>query len=331
MTRLAACSRRNAIFRIDHYLGKETVQNLTALRFGNTLFEPLWNSSYIDHVQITVAETVGVEWRAPYYDGAGALRDMVQNHLLQLLCLVAIEPPASLHADAMRDEKLKVLRALTPLTGEHAARNTVRGQYVAGSAKAKRYAATSRTSVARLRAPTPSSRCMQKSPTGAGLACRSTCAPASAWRHARSEIVVTFREMPHSIFQGGGNQIAPNQLVLRLQPDEGVKLWLMMKAPGPAGCAAPRADGHELRRDLRRAPPGRLRAPADGRGARQSRCCSCAATKWKPRGAGSIRSCTPGARHSERRSRTLPAARVRAPRVALIERDGRTWHEEPWT
>jgi glucose-6-phosphate 1-dehydrogenase len=103
------------IFRIDHYLGKETVQNLTALRFGNTLFEPLWNSAHIDHVQITVAETIGVEWRAAYYDGAGALRDMVQNHLLQLLCLVALEPPASLDADALRDEKLKVLRALKPL------------------------------------------------------------------------------------------------------------------------------------------------------------------------------------------------------------------------
>src|SRR5262245_50898591 len=123
------------IFRIDHYLGKETVQNLTALRFANTLFEPLWNSAHVDHVQITVAETVGVEWRAEYYDAAGALRDMVQNHLLQLLCLVALEPPASLQADALRDEKLKVLRALEPIGVSNVRQRTVRGQYRAGSAE----------------------------------------------------------------------------------------------------------------------------------------------------------------------------------------------------
>ena len=109
------CFAEQQTFRIDHYLGKETVQNLVALRFGNALFEPLWNAGHIDHVQITVAETIGVEWRAGFYDGAGALRDMVQNHLLQLLCLVAMEPPASLAPDAIRDEKLKVLRALKPI------------------------------------------------------------------------------------------------------------------------------------------------------------------------------------------------------------------------
>ena len=121
------------IFRIDHYLGKETVQNLMALRFANNLFEPLWNSAHVDHVQITVAETVGLEDRVSYYDRAGALRDMVQNHILQLLCLVAMEPPASLDADAVRDEKLKVLRSLARINGKEAAKSTVRGQYRAGA------------------------------------------------------------------------------------------------------------------------------------------------------------------------------------------------------
>mgnify|MGYP000238766549 CR=1 FL=1 len=125
--------REDQVFRIDHYLGKETVQNLLALRFANALFEPLWNASHIDHVQITVAETVGVEGRATYYDRSGAVRDMVQNHLLQLLCLVAMEPPASASADAIRDEKLKVLRSLKPIDHATADAATVRAQYLAGA------------------------------------------------------------------------------------------------------------------------------------------------------------------------------------------------------
>src|SRR6185503_18538277 len=122
-------------FRIDHYLGKETVQNLIALRFGNALFEPVWRAEHIDHVQITVAETLGAGQRAAYYDKAGALRDMVQNHMLQLLCLVAMEPPASLDADALRDEKLKVLHALRRIDSSNAAQLTVRGQYRSGAAE----------------------------------------------------------------------------------------------------------------------------------------------------------------------------------------------------
>ncbi len=125
------------IFRIDHYLGKETVQNLLALRFANTIFERLWNADVIDHVQITVAETVGVEGRGGYYDHSGALRDMVQNHLLQLLCLIAMEPPVSLEADRVRDEKLKVLRALRPIEPHEAGTLTVRGQYAAGAVDGK--------------------------------------------------------------------------------------------------------------------------------------------------------------------------------------------------
>jgi glucose-6-phosphate 1-dehydrogenase len=126
-----------SIFRIDHYLGKETVQNLLALRFGNTLFEPLWRRGRVQHVQITVAEDVGVERRAEFYDQVGALRDMIQNHMLQLLCIIAMEPPATGAPDSMRDEKLKVLRALRPLTGRDVLQKTVRGQYKAGAVGGK--------------------------------------------------------------------------------------------------------------------------------------------------------------------------------------------------
>ncbi|MFC5571219.1 glucose-6-phosphate dehydrogenase [Lysobacter yangpyeongensis] len=221
------------IFRIDHYLGKETVQNLTALRFGNALFEPLWRAEHIDHVQITVAETIGVEGRAPYYDRAGALRDMVQNHLLQLLCLVAMEPPTSLDADAIRDEKLKVLRALRPIDAGNAAQLVVRGQYRNGAADGRAV-------------PGYAEELGRASNTETFVALKTEV---RSWRWAGvpfylrtgkrlparvSEIVVTFREVPHSIFEGV-SALAPNRLVLRLQPDESVTLWLMNKVPGPGG------------------------------------------------------------------------------------------------
>ncbi len=223
------------IFRIDHYLGKETVQNLLALRFANTLFEPLWNAAHIDHVQITVAETVGVEQRAGYYDHAGALRDMVQNHLLQLLCMVAMEPPSSLAPDAVRDEKLKVLHALRPIGADNAGRLTVRGQYRAGAANGDA-AAGYLDDIGQ-----------DASPTETFVALK---AEVGNWRWSGvpfylrtgkrlptrvSEIVVNFRAIPYSIFDGGSGTINPNKLVLRLQPDEGVKLWLMAKYPGPGG------------------------------------------------------------------------------------------------
>ncbi len=223
------------IYRIDHYLGKETVQNLMALRFANALFEPVWNAGHIDHVQITVAETLGVEGRAGYYDTAGALRDMVQNHMLQLLCLVAMEPPTSTQADALRDEKLKVLKALKPVAGDAAAQVSVRGQYKAGAAKGgavKGYleelgSGTSKTETfVALKAEIANWR-WSGVPfylrTGKRLASRV------------SEIVVTFKPIPHSVFDGQAGPIAPNRLVIRLQPDEGVKLWLMIKDPGPGG------------------------------------------------------------------------------------------------
>jgi len=222
-------------FRIDHYLGKETVQNLLALRFGNALFEPIWKAEHIDHVQITVAETVGAGQRAGYYDHAGALRDMVQNHMLQLLCLVAMEPPASLEPDAVRDEKLKVLRALWPIDAQNAANLSVRGQYRAGAAGG----------VAVPGYADEVGKADTRTETFVALK-----AEVRNWRWAGvpfylrtgkrltervSEIVVTFRAIPHSIFAGISGPIQPNKLVLRLQPDEGVTLWLMNKVPGPGG------------------------------------------------------------------------------------------------
>jgi glucose-6-phosphate 1-dehydrogenase len=224
-----------SIYRIDHYLGKETVQNLLALRFANLLFEPLWNHKYIDHVQITVGETLGVEGRAGYYDTSGALRDMVQNHMLQLLCLVAMEPPNSVDANALRDEKLKVLRSLRPMTAERMESHIVRGQYKAGASKDGPVAgyleelgndqSTTETFVA-LKAEVGSWR-WNGTPfylrTGKRLPSRV------------SEIVVQFRGIPHNIFGKSAGVANPNRLVIRLQPDEGVKLDLMIKDPGPGG------------------------------------------------------------------------------------------------
>jgi glucose-6-phosphate 1-dehydrogenase len=217
------------IFRIDHYLGKETVQNLMALRFANALYEPLWNSANVDHVQITVAETVGLEDRVTYYDKAGALRDM-----LQLLCLVAMEAPSSMDADAVRDEKLKVLRALKRINGNEAPKHTVRGQYRAGASAGgpvKGYVeelgrnSNTETFVA-LKAEIGNWRWAGVPfylRTGKRLATRV------------SEIVIEFRPIPHSIFGESAGPISANQLVIRLQPDEGVKQFIMIKDPGPGG------------------------------------------------------------------------------------------------
>jgi glucose-6-phosphate 1-dehydrogenase len=219
------------VYRIDHYLGKETVQNLIALRFANSMFEPLWSSQWIDHVQITVAETVGLEGRAGYYDGSGALRDMVQNHLLQLLCLVAMEPPRAFAADAVRDEKLKVLRALRPVVDG----TIVRGQYAAGAIDGVAVPAYAQE-------------------LGAGRTSRTETFVAikldiANWRWAgvpfylrtgkrmadkKSEIVIAFKPVPHSLF-GESVKLDANRLVVRLQPDEGITLRLMTKEPGPGG------------------------------------------------------------------------------------------------
>ena len=220
------------IYRIDHYLGKEAVQNLIALRFGNALFEPLWRRGRISHVQITVAEQVGVEGRGDFYDQTGALRDMVQNHLLQLLCIIAMEPPASSQADAVRDEKLKVLRALRPIVDADVQTKTVRGQYRAGAIAGKPV-------VGYLDEPGVP----KESRTETFVALK---AQIETWRWAgvpfylrtgkrlqerMAEIVITFERVPHFIFETG-RQPSPNQMVIRLQPDEGVTLSILSKAPG---------------------------------------------------------------------------------------------------
>ncbi|MBS0561553.1 MAG: glucose-6-phosphate dehydrogenase [Proteobacteria bacterium] len=223
-------------FRIDHYLGKETVQNLLALRFANSIFERLWTADVIDHVQITVGETVGVEGRGGYYDHSGALRDMVQNHILQLLCLVAMEPPVSLEADRVRDEKLKVLRALRPIAPHEATSLTVRGQYGAGAVDGKPVPGY----IADLNGP-------ESSQTETFVALK---AEVRTWRWANvpfylrtgkrlpqkvSEIVLQFRTHPFSIFPAEIGESQPNRLIIRLQPEEGMRLEMMTKEPGPGG------------------------------------------------------------------------------------------------
>jgi glucose-6-phosphate 1-dehydrogenase len=221
------------IFRIDHYLGKEAVQNLLALRFGNAIFEPLWNSTAIDYVQITVAETVGIEGRWGYYDGAGALRDMVQSHLLQLLCLVAMEPPAAFTPSAVRNEKVKVLWSLRPITGQHVTTNTVRGQYAGGYIDGKPVpgyleeqgarAASDTESFVAIRAEVDNWRW-----SGVPFYLRT----GKRMKQRSSEIVIQFKPAPFNIFAGIGQSLSANALLIRLQPDETITLSLMHKKPG---------------------------------------------------------------------------------------------------
>ncbi|GAB3346561.1 glucose-6-phosphate dehydrogenase [Lysobacter tyrosinilyticus] len=217
------------VFRVDHYLGKEGVQNLLALRFGNALFEPLWDSRHIEHVQITVAETVGVEGRGDYYDHSGAMRDMVQNHMLQLLCLTAMEPPARFEPTAVRNEKLKVLRSLRAIGRSDVTGETVAGQYTTGAVDGQvvpgyldELGRPSRTETfVALRAHVDNWR-WSGVPfylrTGKRMPRRST------------EIHLQFRAVPHLIFPGA--RVEPNALTIRLQPDERIELKLMSKTPG---------------------------------------------------------------------------------------------------
>ena len=181
---VGAVFEEHQIFRIDHYLGKESVQNLLVTRFANTFLEPLWNANCIDHVQITASESLGVGSRGGYYDESGALRDMVQNHLLQLLCLVAMEPPTYVGRETVRDEKLKVLQALRPIAGEDVDRYVVAGQYAPGLVDGQRRRVVPDRTERPGSAPRPSSRSRPRCRTGAGPGCRSTCAPASGWSAA---------------------------------------------------------------------------------------------------------------------------------------------------
>lgn len=220
-------------YRIDHFLGKETAQNILVLRFANAIFEPLWNTRYLDHIQITAAETLGVEGRAGYYEGAGALRDMVQNHLLQLLCLVAMEPPTGLSADSIRDEKVKVVRSLRRITGEDVAVNSARGQYAEGAIEGK--------SVVGYR---QEKNVDPKSMTETYVALRLFL---ENWRFSDvpiylrvgkrlpksgTEISVHFKKAPHVLFNKEATAHDQNVLVIRIQPDEGISLRMQAKMPG---------------------------------------------------------------------------------------------------
>ncbi|MEG3143921.1 glucose-6-phosphate dehydrogenase [Sphingomonas sp. RT2P30] len=228
---VASAFPEDRTFRIDHYLGKETVQNILALRFGNSFFEPVWNAQGIDNIQITIAETVGLEERAGYYDTAGALRDMVANHMLQLLALIAMEPPARFDGTAIRDEKAKVFRSLRRISPAEAPQVTVTGQYGAGASGGeivKSYVdklgkpSTTETFVA-VKAHVDNWR-WQGVPfylrTGKRMTTR------------RSEIAIQFKAVPHSMFASRGGLLQPNMLIIRLQPEEYIQLLVMAKEPG---------------------------------------------------------------------------------------------------
>jgi glucose-6-phosphate 1-dehydrogenase len=235
------------IFRIDHYLGKETVQNLMVVRFANSIFEPIWNHKYIDHVQITVSEAEGVGTRAAYYEEAGALRDMVQNHILQLLCLVAMEPPYSLDPDVVRNAKMEVLRCLRPIVGKDVERYTVRAQYAAGTVHGTAVPGYRRESGVSPNSTTETYvavKCFVENwrwsgvpfylRTGKALPCRA------------SEVAVQFKDIPQILFNANAQQPQPpNVLALRIQPEEGLSLRIVSRVPGT------RAQTHPVEMDFK--------------------------------------------------------------------------------
>ena len=317
------------IFRIDHYLGKETVQNLMVLRFANGLFEPLWNRTYVDHVQITVAESVGVGGRWNYYDKAGALRDMVQNHMLQLLCLTAMEPPSSFDNDAIRDEKLKVLRSLPPIPDTDAAQIVVRGQYRAGAIDGQ-----------------PVAGYLEEADAGAASDTETFVAIKATvenWRWAgvpfylrtgkrmpsrASEIVVQFKTPPLALYPPSAGVIHPNRLVMRIQPDEGIRLFMLSKQRGPGDLKL-----RQTALDLSfndtfggRSPDAYERLLLDvirGRATLFMRVDELeAAWRWTDR-------IVEVASQQNMKSKPYTAGTWGpSAAVALIERDGRTWHED---
>jgi glucose-6-phosphate 1-dehydrogenase len=230
---IATVFHESQVFRIDHYLGKETVQNLLVFRFANSLFEPVWNREHVDHVQITVAEEIGVEGRGKFYEQTGVTRDIVENHLMQLLCLTAMEPPISLSADAVRDEKVKVLRSLRPMERSQVSANVVRGQYARGSVRAEEVPgyreepdvlpdSRIETYVA-MRAFVDNWRW-----SGVPFYVR------AGKRLARrvTEIAIQFNKVPHTLFRSLDGGITPNVLTMRIQPDEGIALRFISKEPG---------------------------------------------------------------------------------------------------
>jgi glucose-6-phosphate 1-dehydrogenase len=232
--KVLAAFDESQVFRIDHYLGKDTVQNLMVLRFGNGIFEPLWNRNYVDHVQITAAETLGVEQRAAFYETAGATRDMIQSHVLQLTSLVAMEPPATFDATAVRNEKIKVLQAIRPFTAESLQKDVVRGQYAQGGAP----------DGAPMLAGYRSEPGVAKDSTTETFV--AACLQIDNWRWAGvpfylrtgkrlpsrvTEIAIQFRRAPHLVFRG--QDVTTNALVLNVQPDEGISISFHAKLPGP--------------------------------------------------------------------------------------------------
>ena len=223
------------IYRIDHYLGKETVQNILAFRFANGIFEPVWNRRYVDHVQVTVAEELGVELRGDYYDRAGALRDMVPNHIFQLITLMAMEPPISFDADSVHDEQTKILRAIQPLNPEQVLTQAVRGQYGEGMIDGKPVPAyRAEPNVPKDSQRRPSWRWLCTSTTGAGPACRSICAPENAWRRgSRKSWCVSGGRPSFCFVRRRWNSIPSNELVISIQPNEGISLSFEAKVPGP--------------------------------------------------------------------------------------------------
>ncbi len=231
---LHACFSEDQIYRIDHYLGKETVQNILVTRFANSIFEPLWNRNYIDYIEISALESVPVGTRAGYYEGAGALRDMVQNHLLQVLALIAMEPPVCASANCLRNEMVKVFQSLHPLSESDVRDNVVRGQYVHSEVQGKEEIGYHEE-----HGVAPDS----KTETYVALKCfidnwRWSGIPfyirtGKALRATNSEVVVHFKDNPHRIFSKNENlQTEPNMLIIRIQPDEGVVLSIDMKVPG---------------------------------------------------------------------------------------------------
>jgi glucose-6-phosphate 1-dehydrogenase len=223
----------NQVYRIDHYLGKETVLNLLALRFANSIFTTNWNHNTIDHIQITVAEEVGIEGRWDYFDKTGQLRDMLQNHLLQILTFVAMEPPVNLEAHSIHNEKIKVLSALRPITKENVARKTVRGQYVAGELKGKPMPGYLEEDGANTESTTESFVALRVDIdnwrwAGVPFYLRT----GKRMKYKRTEIVVNFKQLPHNIFKESFKELPSNKLIIHLQPNEGVEIQMLNKIPG---------------------------------------------------------------------------------------------------
>jgi glucose-6-phosphate 1-dehydrogenase len=326
---VGAVFEESQIFRIDHYLGKESVQNLLVTRFANTFLEPLWNSSWIDHVQITVAESLGVGTRGGYYDNSGALRDMVQNHLLQVLCLTAMEPPITLDADSVRDEKVKVLKSLNTLSGQEAANATVRGQYRAGAIEGQPVPgyldetdakdSSNRETYVAIRAEIDNWRW-----SGVPFYLRT----GKRLPQRCSEIVVQFKTPPHFIYPTYGAMPPSNRLIMRLQPNEGVRFQMLNKRPGPGelrleqtalnlsyadafGSIIPDAYERLLLDVIRGRPTLFMRVDEVE-----------AAWRWTDSILDSWQQLNVPARPYTAGSWGPSAA------IALIERDGRTWHED---